>query len=391
MSTDSRHRYDGPMEAHRQPRATGVGDPAAAGRAIGAGDAAGAGRTTGAGRAIGAGDAAGDRPHLVAVIALDGVVPSDLATPLDLFGRARLPDGRPAYRTLVCAQRASVTAGRGLFAIRAPHRLDALADADTIVVPGVEEPLGPAPPAVLAALRAAAARGTRIASICVGAFTLAQAGLLDGRRATTHWLGAAELARRHPAVEVDPNVLYVDEGQLLTSAGAAAGLDLCLHLVRRDHGAAVAADAARTAVMAPERDGGQAQFIVHPPPTGDAAALAPLLEWIERNCERELTLEQIAAQAAMSTRTLNRRFREQTGTTPLRWLHRCRLRRAQHLLETTADPVELVAARVGFGSATSFRDRFRAHVGTSPQAYRRAFRSPSGSIRTTHPEETLSR
>ncbi len=344
------------------------------------------------------------KPHVVAVLALDGVVPSDLATPLDLFGRARLGDGAAPYRTLVCAQRATVSAGRDLFSIRAPHRLDALAAADTIVVPGVEEPLQPTAPAVLAALRAAAARGTRIASICVGAFTLAETGLLDGLRATTHWLGAEQLARRHPAIEVDPNVLYVDNGQLLTSAGAASGVDLCLHMIRRDHGAAVAAHAARIAVTPPARDGGQAQYIVHPPAAPDGEALGPLLEWIERNCHRELTLEQIAAQAPMSTRTLNRRFREQTGTTPLRWLHRCRLRRAQHLLETTTHPVELVAAQVGFGSATSFRDRFRAHVGTSPQAYRRAFRAPSGSIRTIEhspagsrststadPEETLTR
>jgi transcriptional regulator GlxA family with amidase domain len=344
MSTDSRQRYDGAME-----------------------------------------------PHVIAVLALDGVVPSDLATPLDLFGRARLADGRAPYRTIVCAQRASVSAGSDLFAIRAPHRLDALAGAGTIVVPGVEDPFGPAPAAVLAALRAAAARGARIASICVGAFTLAETGLLDGLRATTHWLAAEELARRHPAIEVDPNVLYVDNGQLLTSAGAASGVDLCLHMIRRDHGAAVAADAARLAVTPPARDGGQAQYIVHPQPAPEAEALGPLLEWIERNCHRELTLEQIAAQAPMSTRTLNRRFREQTGTTPLRWLHRCRLRRAQHLLETTTHPVEQVATQVGFGSATSFRDRFRAHVGTSPQAYRRAFRAPSGSIRTIEPEETQTR
>jgi transcriptional regulator GlxA family with amidase domain len=320
--------------------------------------------------------------HTIAVLALDGVVPSDLATPLDLFGRTRLAGGGHAYRTVVCAPKATVTAGRGMFTLRAPHRLDALAEADTIVVPGVEDPLAPIPPAVLDALRAAAARGTRIASICVGAFTLAATGLLDGRRATTHWLGTAELARRHPAIDVDPDVLYVDNGQLLTSAGAAAALDLCLHIVRRDHGAAVAADAARTAVMAPERDGGQAQFILHPPPALDGAALAPLLHWLEQNCHRPLTLAQIAAQAPMSTRTLNRRFREQTGTTPLQWLHRCRLRRAQHLLETTALPIEQVAAQAGFGSATTFRDRFRALLGTSPQAYRRAFRGQGANIRT---------
>lgn len=312
--------------------------------------------------------------HTIAVLALDRVVPSDLATPLDLFGRVRLADGSAPYRTLVCAPSAAVRAGDDLFTVRAPHRLDALTAADTIVLPGLEDPLAPVPAVVLDALRDAAARGARIASICVGAFTLAATGLLDGMRATTHWVAAAELARRHPAVDVDPNVLYVDNGQLLTSAGAAAGLDLCLHVVRRDHGSAVAADAARYAVMAPARSGGQAQFIAHEAPAPDGATLAPLLEWIERNAHRELTLDAIAAQAHLSTRTLNRRFREQTGTTPLQWLHRQRLRRAQHLLETTTQPVEQIASTVGFGSATTFRDRFRALVGTSPQSYRRAFR-----------------
>jgi transcriptional regulator GlxA family with amidase domain len=229
---------------------------------------------------------------------------------------------------------------------------------------------------LLARLRAAADHGTRIASICAGAFVLAATGLLDGRRATTHRLAAAQLAERHPAVEVDPDVLYVDNGQFLTSAGAAAGLDLCLHLIRRDHGSAVAADAARLSVMPLERDGGQAQFIVpEQPPAPRGSTLEPLLRWLDESAGRDLTMADIAAQAGMSTRTLNRRFREQTGTTPLRWLHRARVRQAQHLLETAAEGVDRIGDRVGFGSPTAFRERFKRIVGTSPHAYRHAFRS----------------
>jgi transcriptional regulator GlxA family with amidase domain len=310
--------------------------------------------------------------HSVVVLALDGVIPFDLSVPVETFGRARLPGGRPAYRVLVCAPSPDV--GAGVFVLRARHGLEALADADTIVVPGVADVTAPVPPDVLDALRGAAGRGTRIASVCSGAFTLAATGLLDGLRATTHWACASLLAARHPEIEVDASVLFVDNGSVLTSAGAAAGLDMCLHLIRRDHGSAVAADAARLSVMPLERDGGQAQFIVHEPPAPDGATLQPLLLWLEENAHRELTLDDIAAHAALSTRTLNRRFREQTGTTPLQWLHRTRLRRAQHLLETTAHPVERIAGQVGFGSPTTFRDRFKRLVGTSPQAYRRAFR-----------------
>jgi len=315
--------------------------------------------------------------HTVAVLALDGVVAFDLSTPIEVFGRTRLPDGRAAYRVRVCAPTTEVDAGA--FALRAPWGLDALAEADTIILPGVADPLRPAPEEILAALRAAAAGGTRIASICVGAFTLAATGLLNGLRATTHWAAASELARRHPDVEVDADVLFVDNGQLLTSAGAAAGLDLCLHLVRQDYGGAVAADAARRAVMPLERDGGQAQFIVHEPPTPDGATLEPLLRWMEEHAHQELTLAIIAAQADMSTRTLIRRFREQTGTTPLQWLHRSRLRHAQYLLENTGHSLERIASQTGFGSTATFRERFRQRVGTSPQAYRRTFRGkPTG-------------
>lgn len=311
--------------------------------------------------------------HTVTVLALDGVLAFDLSTPVEIFGRARLPDGRAPYLVRVCAPADEVDAG--VFAVRVPWGLDALAGADTIIVPGLADPAAPIPEGVLEALRAAAESGTRIASICVGAFTLAAAGLLDGLRATTHWVAARELALRYPAADVDADVLFVDNGQILTSAGAAAGLDLCLHMIRQDHGATVAADAARTVVMPLERDGGQAQYIVYEQPGADGSSLESLLRWVEENAHRRLTLEEIAIRGTMSTRTLNRRFLEQTGTTPLRWLHRSRIRRAQHLLETTGHSVERIATQVGFGSPTIFRERFKRLVGTSLRAYRRAFQS----------------
>ncbi|GAA5086332.1 AraC family transcriptional regulator [Nocardia iowensis] len=315
--------------------------------------------------------------HAVAVLALDGVIPSDLTTPIDVFGCARLPDGRAAYRILVCGLGPTVDAGA--FTLRPPWDLTALADADTIIVPGLADPTAPVPDEVLDALRQAAAAGTRIASICVGAFVLAATGLLDGHRATTHWVAAAEFAARYPALDVDPAVLYVDNGQLLTSAGAAAGIDLCLHMIRRDHGSAVAADAARLSVVPLEREGGQAQFIVHDqPPTPRGSALEPVMRWLQENSAQDLTLDDIAAHAGMSTRTLNRRFREQTGTTPLQWLLRARIRQAQYLLESTGHPVDRIAGQVGFGSPTAFRDRFKRIVGTSPHSYRAAFHGADG-------------
>lgn len=309
--------------------------------------------------------------HTVAVLALDRVVPFDLSTPIEVFTRTRLPDGRPGYQIRVCAEQPEINAGS--FTLRAPWGLDGLGGADTIIVPGTATAAPPSP-AVRAALRAAAADGTRIASICAGTFPLAATGLLDGLRATTHWAAADALAAAHPDVTVDPDVLYVDNGQILTSAGAAAGLDLCLHMVRRDYGSAVAADVARLSVMPLEREGGQAQFIVHEyPPTPQGATLEPLLTWLQGNLGRDLTLADIAARAGTSTRTLIRRFREQTGTTPLQWLHRARVRQAQHLLETTEHPVERIAAQVGFGSPTAFRDRFKRTTGVSPHTYRRTF------------------
>ena len=269
--------------------------------------------------------------HTVAVLALRHVIPFDLSTPIEVFTRARLPDGRPGYRVRVCASEPEIDTGT--FLLRAPFGLDGLVEADTIVVPGTSAPELALPEQVETALRRAADNGTRIASICTGTFPLAASGLLDGLRATTHWAAADALAAAFPKVKVDPDVLYVDNGRILTSAGAAAGLDLCLHMIRRDYGSAVAADAARLSVMPLEREGGQAQFIVHdhtPSPTG--ATLDPLLDWLRANLATPLTLEDIAARAGVSTRTLIRRFREQTGTTPLQWLHRARIRQAQHLL-----------------------------------------------------------
>ncbi|MFC6079634.1 GlxA family transcriptional regulator [Sphaerisporangium aureirubrum] len=311
--------------------------------------------------------------HTVAVLALNLVIPFDLSTPIEVFTRTRLRDGRPGYQVRICAEHPEVDAG--LFTLRAPWGLDGLEAADTIIIPGTASPMDPLPPAVHQALKAAAANGTRIASICSGAFSLAAAGLLGGLRATTHWAAADQLATAYPDIEVEPDVLYVDNGQILTSAGAAAGLDLCLHLIRHDYGSAVAADAARLSVMPLEREGGQAQFIVQPlPPTPRGSALEPLLIWLQASLSRDLTVPDIATQARMSPRTLMRHFRDQTGTTPLQWLHRARIRQAQHLLETTTHPIEHIGTQVGFTSPTTFRDRFKRTTGVTPHTYRRTFR-----------------
>lgn len=308
-------------------------------------------------------------PHTVAVLLLEQVVPSDVTVPCDLFRLAWLADGQPAYRVLTCGQGGSPVPA-GPLRLTPSHDLGGLSGADTIIVPGREDFLEPAPPAVLAALRAAVRRGARVASVCVGAFTLAEAGLLDGQRATTHWLAAGQLAARYPAIAVDPDVLFVDNGQILTAAGAAAAQDLCLHIIRRDHGLAVAADSSRRAVMPLERPGGQAQFIVHEPPPPDGASLAPLLHWIEENLRADLRLPALARQAAMSQRSLHRRFLEQTQQTPAQWIARARLRRAQHLLQSTALPVAEISDHVGFGSPSTMRARFRELLGRSPRQLR---------------------
>lgn len=309
--------------------------------------------------------------HRIAVLALPGVVASDLAAPCDLFSRVRDAHDRPAYEVRVCGLGSTVDAGH--FQLQPPWRLASLQQADTVIVPGLHDPLAPVPPAALRALQAASQRGTRIASICTGAFVLGAAGLLDGRRATTHWLAAEALQARHPTAVVDPLVLYVDAGRVLTSAGAAAGLDLCLYLVQCDLGAAAAARAARMAVLPLGREGGQAQFIRREAAPPDAGSLQPLLAQITAKLGQAWDLATLARAAHTSERTLNRRFLEQTGLAPLQWLRAARVRAAQELLETTALSVERIADLTGFGSATGLRRHFLAQTGTGPQRYRAAF------------------
>ena len=304
--------------------------------------------------------------HTVAILAYDGVLPFDLATPCEVFSRVTVQGIAEPYRVRVCGETRRVKAG--VFDLCVQYELADAAGAHTVILPGIADPGMSIPEGVLDTVRDAARDGARIASICTGAFVLAATGLLDGLRATTHWRAADYLAARHPAVSVDPNVLYVDNGRVLTSAGAAAGLDLCLHMVRRDYGPAAAALAARLAVMPLERDGGQAQFIVHEAPCS-ATSLEPLLRWLVQNLHRALDMEAVARQAAMTPRTLSRHFRQQVGTTLLQWL-----------LETTDLSVEQVAIRVGFGSAVTLRDRFARSVGTTPKAYRRALGAAPGQV-----------
>ncbi len=314
--------------------------------------------------------------HVVAVLALPDTIAFDLATPVEAFGRVQLPSGAPGYRVMVCGSQPEVTAGP--LRIATDHGLEALADADTIVIPGRNDPSVDAPEEVLAALTAAHARGVRIASICSGAFTLAATGLLDGKRATTHWIAAEFFRVRFPAVDLDPDVLYVDEGQILTSAGASAGLDLCLHIVARDYGAAVAADAARLAVAPLHRSGGQAQFILRNQAAvkhiAERTELDDVLAWIEQEAHRDVTLHDIAARASVSVRTLNRRFQAETGQTPMQWLTGVRVRHAQQLLESTAYGVERIGREVGFSSPANFREQFRRLSGVAPMNYRNTFR-----------------
>ena len=309
--------------------------------------------------------------HRVAVLAYDGVVLGDLAIPLEIFGRVYDAKGQSGYEVRVCAASEQVQSEH--LHLSVPWRLAWVAQADTIIVPGVDRLDRMIPPAISRALNRASERGARIASICTGAFILAQAGLLEGLHATTHWKAAGELARRYPNIKVNADVLYVDNGSVLTSAGAAAAMDLCLYLVRRDHGAFVAAHIARAAVMPLERAGGQAQFIEFKPPEA-SDSMGPLLVWMERNLNKSLSLSTIARHAQMSVRTLSRRFAEQVGLTPAQWVAKARVRRAQLLLETTPLPIEHIAAEAGFQSASVLRERFKSSVGVSPLAWRQSFR-----------------
>ncbi|MFB1295687.1 GlxA family transcriptional regulator [Mycobacterium sp. pW049] len=312
----------------------------------------------------------------VAILAVSDVIAYDLSLAVEVFERVPLRTGGNGYAVQVCGTEPLVAAGP--LSIGTDHGLDVLPEADLIIVPGCHDVTVETPPDVLAALRTAYDAGTQIASICTGAFTLAAAGLLDGRRATTHWAAADHFRAAFPAVDLDTDVLYVDEGQILTSAGASAGLDLCLHIVHRDYGASIAAAAAKLAVAPVHRSGGQAQFIVRnqlPANTiGERTELDDLLEWIEQNAHTELTLAAIAERAAMSIRTLNRRFQAETGQTPMQWVTGVRVRHAQELLESTSLGVERIGRDVGFTSAANFREQFRRLSGVAPLMYRNTFR-----------------
>lgn len=309
--------------------------------------------------------------HRIVVLAVPPVTTFDLAIPEMVFPAARV-DGEPVYEVVVCTADPGVVAGYVGRPVLVERGLDEIVAADTVVVTGTGA-RAQGDDRVLAALRMAAAAGKRIASICTGAFVLAQAGLLDGRRATTYWLYSAQLRESFPAVDLQPDVLFVDDGQILTSAGLAAGLDLCVHIIRRDHGAAVANAVARLAVVAPIRPGGQAQFIESPLPPETGSALAATRAWALDSLDEPLTLRELAAHAHMSTRTLTRRFRAETGSSPLQWLLHQRIDRARELLEVTDLPVPEVARRSGLGTAESLRRHLMRRNGLTPSAYRTTF------------------
>jgi transcriptional regulator GlxA family with amidase domain len=308
--------------------------------------------------------------HRIAVLALDSVVAFDLSVPAQIFGH---DDERERYELRVCGAAPGPVATSTGFAILAEHGAEAIAWADTVVVPGVGDRTARRPDEALDALRAADARGARIVSICTGAFVLAEAGLLDGRRAATHWRDAPALAERFPSVEVDSNVLWVDEGRVLTSAGVAAGIDLCLHLVRQDLGTEHANRIARRMVVAPHRGGGQAQFVEQPVAEPAPDVLGATCAWMLEHLAEPLTVAAMARHAARSERSFARHFLAATGTTPLRWLQAQRVLHARRLLEETDLPVETVAQRAGFGTATSLRTHFARAIRTTPLAYRRSF------------------
>jgi transcriptional regulator GlxA family with amidase domain len=310
------------------------------------------------------------RPHRVVVLVLEGAKPLDVGIPAQVFTkRASMP-----YEVRVCgAEPGLVTGGDGL-SYHVAEGLEALASADTIFVPGYRNPTAVAPPAaVIDALRGAHARGARLAAISTGAFALAATGLLDGKRATTHWHYTDALARMHPAIQVDENVLFVDEGDVLTSAGAASGVDLCLHLVRRDHGVALSNTVARRLVAAPYRSGGQAQYVPRsvPEPLGDQ--FAATRQWALTRLDEPLTVADLAHHARVSARTFSRRFVEDTGYTPMQWVMRARIDLARELLERSKRSVEQIANDVGLGTGANLRTHFQRILGTTPSEYRRTF------------------
>jgi transcriptional regulator GlxA family with amidase domain len=319
--------------------------------------------------------------HRVAVLVRHGVMPMELGLVHQIFGAAVDSGGTPLYDVLTCAPTAGRVRTDADFAIHVAHCAEVLSGADTVVVPASHELDDRGDPATAGRLSpelteafALVRPGTRVASICTGAFVLAAAGLLDDRRATTHWQSAERFRRLFPAVDLDPDVLYVDEGDVLTSAGEASGIDLCLHMVRRDHGTAVANQVARRTVVPPHREGGQAQYVRLPVPDTRQTSTGRARAWALAHLDRQLSLRELAARESMSVRTFTRRFREEVGDSPLQWLSRQRLERARELLEDSDLPVEAVSYRSGFGTAASLRQHLHASLGLSPSAYRATFR-----------------
>lgn len=311
--------------------------------------------------------------HRVTVLALPKVVAFDLSIAAQVFGHR----DEDLYAFTVCAPvPGSVSTTTG-FSLLVERGLGALKRADTVLVPGFAPIDRELPDPVLSALRACERRGTRLISICTGAFALAAAGVLDGRRATTHWQSAELLARRFPAIRVEPDVLYVDEGRVLTSAGVAAGIDLCLHVVRCDHGASAANAIARRIVVAPQREGGQAQFLETPVPDTAGGGLEQVRAWALEHLDEPLTVSRLARRAGYSERSFARRFRAETGTTPLQWLIAQRVLRARELLEAGELSVEAIARCCGFGTATALRQHFRRATHTTPTGYRSAWTDPA--------------
>jgi len=313
-------------------------------------------------------------PHQVTMLVSPGMPVFEAALPSEIFGIDRSDLVSPWYRFSVASTdcRASVALSSGFHVSTVAHTA-ALKRADTVVVPACASVHKQPPPDLVDAVREAYECGARILSICSGAFILAAAGILDGRRATTHWMHAGELQTKHPEVRVDASVLYIEDRNVITSAGTAAGLDACLHVVRTDHGAHIASEVARRLVTPPHREGGQSQYVRNPSPILDNDWLAPLLEWLAANLEQALATKQIADKAGVSVRTLERRFRSALGMPPLQWILQQRVRRAQELLELTDRPVDWVADQCGFGTSAGFRAHFSRLVGVSPTQYRRTF------------------
>ena len=317
--------------------------------------------------------------HVVAVAVTDGAPVFELAVPCEVFGIDRSDLVDPWYELRLCAaEPGPVRVASGL-QVPAPHSLDELVAADTVIVGACSPQIRLAPPADLVdAVRAAYEKGRRIVALCTGAYILAAAGLLDGRRATLHWMNSADVAGRFPGVEFDTRALYIDDGDILTSAGTGATIDLCLHVVRSDHGAAVANEVARRMVVPPHREGGQTQYMTPLPRPRLASeridSLAPILEWARARLHEPLTVPRLARRAHLSERTFARRFHDHLGTTPLQWLLQERVRLAQELLETTEETVESIAARAGFGTGANLRHHFRRVTSVSPHNYRQAFR-----------------